>query len=177
MRCCYNAVNFLTNIHKKYPIARPLGKLWGVFCGPPSDRYSASVPEIIYAASNHIGPHYNGTRLYLRRENKANRKHGIIILQARGVSTYIQKVIFYTSIISITQAKPTVCLQLIDMGPANMVDNIRTDLMGTLWMDFALANPSMEANAILHISYVYGSAGENRRRNLGSCSIYGWARS
>ena len=29
MRCRYNAVNFLTNIHKRHPIARPLGRGMG----------------------------------------------------------------------------------------------------------------------------------------------------
>ena len=30
-RCRYNAVNFLTNIHKRHPIARPLGRGMGCF--------------------------------------------------------------------------------------------------------------------------------------------------
>ena len=29
VRCCYNAVNFLTNIHKRHPIAHPLGRGMG----------------------------------------------------------------------------------------------------------------------------------------------------
>ena len=29
MRCCYNAVNFLQNPHKRHPIARPLGRGMG----------------------------------------------------------------------------------------------------------------------------------------------------
>ena len=29
MRCRYNAVNFLTNFHKRHPIARPLGRAMG----------------------------------------------------------------------------------------------------------------------------------------------------
>ena len=29
VRCRYNAVNFLTNIHKRHPIARPLGRGMG----------------------------------------------------------------------------------------------------------------------------------------------------
>ena len=28
-RCCYNAVNFLENPHKRHPIARPLGRGMG----------------------------------------------------------------------------------------------------------------------------------------------------
>ena len=32
-RCRYNTVNFLTNIYKIHPIARPLGRAMGVFCG------------------------------------------------------------------------------------------------------------------------------------------------
>ena len=31
---CYNAVIFLTNVHKKRPIARRQGEVWGVFCRP-----------------------------------------------------------------------------------------------------------------------------------------------
>ena len=54
VQCCYNAFNFLTNIHKKDPIACPLACDW----------YSASVPVIIYVISYNIAPHYNGTRLY-----------------------------------------------------------------------------------------------------------------
>ena len=53
VRCHYNAVNFLANVHKRHPIARPL-----------SYRYSASVPVIIYAVSYYIGPRYNSIRLY-----------------------------------------------------------------------------------------------------------------
>ena len=33
VRCHYNAVNFLTNIQKRHPISRPLGRSMGVFCG------------------------------------------------------------------------------------------------------------------------------------------------
>ena len=33
MWCRYNAVNFLENVHKRHPLARPLGKVWGVYCG------------------------------------------------------------------------------------------------------------------------------------------------
>ena len=33
VQCCYNAVNFLPNPHKRHPIACPLGEVWDVFCG------------------------------------------------------------------------------------------------------------------------------------------------
>ena len=33
VRCRYNAVNFLINIHKRHPIARPLGRGMGCLCG------------------------------------------------------------------------------------------------------------------------------------------------
>ena len=45
VQCCYNRVNFLTNIHKKHPIARPLG-----FCGSRI-WYSASISVIILPAT------------------------------------------------------------------------------------------------------------------------------
>ena len=31
--CCYNMANFLTNIHKRHPIAGPLGRGMGCLCG------------------------------------------------------------------------------------------------------------------------------------------------
>ena len=65
VRCRCNAVKFLINVHKRHPIARPLGR--GVGCllsNPASDWYSATVPVIIYAISCYIRPRYNGTRLY-----------------------------------------------------------------------------------------------------------------
>ena len=65
MCCRYNTVNFFTNIHKRHPIARLLGKVWVSFVDPASDWYSASVPVNIYEISYNIGPRYNGTRLYL----------------------------------------------------------------------------------------------------------------
>ena len=34
--CCYNVVNFLTNIHKRYPIARPSGRGLGCFFVGPA---------------------------------------------------------------------------------------------------------------------------------------------
>ena len=57
--CCYNVFNFLTNIHKRHPIAHPLGCY--VLCGSPvSDWYSAEVPVIIYVISSS----HNCTELY-----------------------------------------------------------------------------------------------------------------
>ena len=50
VRCRYNAVNFLTNIHKRHPITRPLGRdmgcllwsrIWLIFC-PSSCNYSCN---------------------------------------------------------------------------------------------------------------------------------------
>ena len=53
VRFRYNAVNFLTNIHKRHPRASPLGRGMGcVFW----IRRSSSVPVIIYVTSNNIGP-------------------------------------------------------------------------------------------------------------------------
>ena len=64
VRCRYNAVNIVKNIHERHPIARPLGRGMGVsFVNPASGSYSARVPVIIYAISYYIGPRYNGTRL------------------------------------------------------------------------------------------------------------------
>ena len=62
VQCRYNAVNFLINIHKSHPIARPW--LWSFFVNPASDWYSASVPVIIYVIFYNIRQHYNITRLY-----------------------------------------------------------------------------------------------------------------
>ena len=65
VRCHYNAVNFLTNIHERQSIARPLGRAMGVsFVDPACDWYSSPVPVIIHAISYNIGLHYNGSGLY-----------------------------------------------------------------------------------------------------------------
>ena len=64
VRCHYNVINFLTNIHKRHPIARPLGRGMGVFVDLAADWYCASVPVIIYVISYNIGPCYNCTWLY-----------------------------------------------------------------------------------------------------------------
>ena len=62
MWCRYNAVRFLTNIYKSYPIAHPS---YGVyFVDPSSDWYSALVPVMSQLISYNIGPRYNGTSLY-----------------------------------------------------------------------------------------------------------------
>ena len=52
VRCHYKAVNFLTNIHKRHPMARPS------FLDPASDWYSASVSAIICVIFYNIGPRY-----------------------------------------------------------------------------------------------------------------------
>ena len=69
VRCRYNAVTFLTNIHKRHPIARPSGQGmgWVSYVDPVSDRFSASVPLSIYVISYNIGPQYSGTRLYMEK--------------------------------------------------------------------------------------------------------------
>ena len=69
VQCHYNAVNFLQNPLKRHPIARPLG--WGMGCllWVHTDLYSASVTAVMYAISCHIGPSYNGTRLYIPNNN------------------------------------------------------------------------------------------------------------
>ena len=66
VQCRYNAVNVLTNIHKRHPRARPYGVS---FVNPAPDWYSASVLVIIYVISYNIGPRYNSTRLYLTRRS------------------------------------------------------------------------------------------------------------
>ena len=45
MRCRYNAVNFLKNIHKRHPIARPLG--WGMGCLLVIHHLSDILPEFL----------------------------------------------------------------------------------------------------------------------------------
>ena len=61
VRCRYNTVNFLTHIHKRHPIARPLGEPLVSFVIPASNWHSASVPVIIYEISYNIELRYNGT--------------------------------------------------------------------------------------------------------------------
>ena len=57
-----------TNIHKRHPIARPIGRGMGVFCGSSNWLvFCASVPVIIHVIFDNIGPRYNGTRLYYFR--------------------------------------------------------------------------------------------------------------
>ena len=65
MQCRYNVVNFLTNIHKRHPIPRPVRARYGVsFVDPASDCYCVPVSVVIYVLSYNIGPRYNGTALY-----------------------------------------------------------------------------------------------------------------
>ena len=55
-----------TNIHKRHPTARPLGRDMGcLFVDLTSDWYSASVPVIINEISYKIGLHFNGLQLYI----------------------------------------------------------------------------------------------------------------
>ena len=46
VRYPYNAIDLLTTIHKRHPIAHPLGRGMGSLVDPASDWYSASVPVI-----------------------------------------------------------------------------------------------------------------------------------
>ena len=63
VQCHYNMVSFLKNIHKRHPRVRAR---YGVsFVNPTSDWYSALVPVNIYIISYNMGPHYNGTWLYV----------------------------------------------------------------------------------------------------------------
>ena len=66
VRCRYNAVNFLTNIHKRHPISRPLRR--GMGCLLCIQHLSdILLPVVIYVISKNVGPRYNGTRLYILR--------------------------------------------------------------------------------------------------------------
>ena len=66
VRCHYNEVDFLKNIHKRHLIACPLGQVMGcLFVDPASDWYSASIPAFTYAISYHIWQYHNVTGLYL----------------------------------------------------------------------------------------------------------------
>ena len=65
----YNSVNFLENPLKIHPMSRPLNSLVGArygvtFVSSHTDLCLASVTVMMYAISCHIGPRYNGTRLY-----------------------------------------------------------------------------------------------------------------
>ena len=64
VQCRYNEVNFLENINKRHPMARPLGRGMGCFLWSPIWLYSASVPAMINAIPYNIGLRCNGTRLY-----------------------------------------------------------------------------------------------------------------
>ena len=66
MWCCYNAVNFLTDIPQKTPQSSPVRVRYGVsLVDPASDWYFASVSAIINEISYNIGSRYNCTRLYV----------------------------------------------------------------------------------------------------------------
>ena len=58
VRCRYNAVNFLQNIHE-----RATNWKGEAFVGSDSDWYSAPLPAMIWAIPCYIGPRYNGNRL------------------------------------------------------------------------------------------------------------------
>ena len=60
VRCCYDAVNFLQNTHKRYPKSG-----YGVsLVRTPSDLWNVWATAVLYEISCYIGPRYNGTRLY-----------------------------------------------------------------------------------------------------------------
>ena len=81
VRCCYNAVNFLTNINKRHPIAHPLGRAMG--CLLWIRHLIDILPQFlqlqcIYVISYYmyIGPRYNGTWLWPQSSiNKAPLLH------------------------------------------------------------------------------------------------------
>ena len=66
--CRYNVVNFIQNLHKRHPIARPLGPdMVCLFLCSNSDLYAASVTQshtVMSAISCNLGLRYNGTQLY-----------------------------------------------------------------------------------------------------------------
>ena len=63
--CHFNMVNFLTYIHKRLPIARPLGRGMGVFCGSSIWLiFCLSSSKYLFNILKNIWPRYNGTRLY-----------------------------------------------------------------------------------------------------------------
>ena len=65
MWCRYSAVNFLTNIHKRHPIARPLGRGMGCLLWIQHlIDIMPLFPQLFIWISYNIGPRYNGTRLY-----------------------------------------------------------------------------------------------------------------
>ena len=81
VECCYNVDNFLKNIHKRHPIARPLGR--GMGCLFWIQHLIGILPEflqsfmqylttlncaIIYAISYYIELRYNCTQLYMELE-------------------------------------------------------------------------------------------------------------
>ena len=59
-------VNFLTNIHKRHPIARPSGRaMWYILWVLPLIDILTEFLHLFYAISYYIGPCYNSTRLYM----------------------------------------------------------------------------------------------------------------
>ena len=67
LRCRYNTVNFLQNLLRRHHTARPLGRdMRCLLLAKTLFIYSASVTEVMYAISCHVGPWYNGTRLYVK---------------------------------------------------------------------------------------------------------------
>ena len=55
MRRRYNMVNFLKDIHKRHPIARPLGRGKGCLLWI---QHLIDIIAIIYAISSYFGPRY-----------------------------------------------------------------------------------------------------------------------
>ena len=65
LRCRYNEVNFLPNIHNIHQIDRPWRRYMGAsFVSSLTELWSAVDIVVLYVISYHIRPRYNDTRLY-----------------------------------------------------------------------------------------------------------------
>ena len=64
VRCRYNAVSCLPNIHKTHLQFSRWGDVWDVFVDPASDWYSASVSVVIYVITYNSGQRYNDIQLH-----------------------------------------------------------------------------------------------------------------
>ena len=73
MQCCYNAVKFLENLHKKTLHSSPVRASYGVsFVNTYSDLCNTALNEVLYKISHYIGLHYNSTILYLHLQSFLN---------------------------------------------------------------------------------------------------------
>ena len=64
VRCCYNAVNFLTKPHTRYPICRPHRRAMGCLLWILRLIF-VLLKSLLIAISCYVGPRYNGTWLYI----------------------------------------------------------------------------------------------------------------